>query len=152
MRNILNSLPWVLAGLRIVLGGAFPLGAWFRVEGGWYVEMLIIGLVSDICDGVLARKLGTATLALRRFDSNCDTVFYGGALIALVWLHGDVLRSWLPEIAGYFGVTALRHCVDWFRYRAQPSYHMYSDKLWGGGHGVDAAGCSQTDRGRPRMR
>jgi CDP-diacylglycerol--glycerol-3-phosphate 3-phosphatidyltransferase len=92
--------------------------------------MLIAGIVSDIYDGVLARRWGTSTPRLRRFDSNTDTLFWGCAGMVAVLLHADFLQPWFAGIALMFAFLVAQNIVNGFRYRVQPSYHFYSGKLW----------------------
>jgi phosphatidylglycerophosphate synthase len=64
------GLLWLRLGLSVVFPAAFFLGG-----PGWLaVVALAVGLVSDIFDGVLARRWGTVTPKLRRYDSNVDTI------------------------------------------------------------------------------
>jgi CDP-diacylglycerol--glycerol-3-phosphate 3-phosphatidyltransferase len=124
-------IPWVLASFRLVSAPLFPLGAYLGAPGWSFSLLLFLGLISDIYDGILARKLGMSTLKLRRFDSNCDTVFYSLATLTVVTLRVTTLHPWSPAIYALVAVILFRNLVDWLRYRAQPSYHMYSGKLWG---------------------
>jgi len=40
------------------------------------VAAMTIGLLSDIFDGIIARRLGVATPSLRRLDSQTDAAFW----------------------------------------------------------------------------
>jgi phosphatidylglycerophosphate synthase len=70
-------LPFALATVRLVLAPVMLLGALFWPNATSFFACLLLGLVSDIFDGVLARRLGVATDRLRRFDSVTDVAFYG---------------------------------------------------------------------------
>ena len=50
-------------------------------------------------DGVLARRLGVATAALRRLDSVVDSAFYLAALFAAWRLHPEAIRRILVPLA-----------------------------------------------------
>ena len=45
---------------------------------------LIAAFLSDVFDGILARRLGVATPTLRRLDSIADSVFYLAAVFAAI--------------------------------------------------------------------
>ena len=131
-RTVLNptQLPMALTLFRLFAG--FGFGPLILCHGrAWiFVMLLIAGLLSDIADGIIARRLGVATLALRRLDTRVDLIFYGcGAVAAL--LHASFpLARLLPWLVAYLSLFVARNLVDFFRYRASPSYHMWSGKLW----------------------
>ena len=44
---------------------------------------MVAAFLSDVLDGVIARRTGTATPALRYADTIVDTIFYVAAAVAL---------------------------------------------------------------------
>ncbi len=86
--------------------------------------------LSDIFDGIIARRLGVDSLDLRRFDTRSDLVFGIGAVVGSLIAMPSSGEDWLPWVWGYVALFVLRNFVDWWRYRASPSYHMWSGKLW----------------------
>jgi len=42
----------------------------------WAVTLLTIGLLTDVFDGIIARRLNISTQRLRRMDSTIDVVFF----------------------------------------------------------------------------
>ena len=126
----MSRLPLVLTLSRLVAGVAFlPLVFW-RVPAWVLIGLLVAGLLSDIADGIIARRLGVATLALRRLDTRADMLFYGGALVAAPFRASFPLALLWPWLAAYALLFVARNLVDYFRYRASPAYHMWSGKLW----------------------
>jgi CDP-diacylglycerol--glycerol-3-phosphate 3-phosphatidyltransferase len=123
-------IPWLLVWLRLVLAPCFVVGYFAGAPGWLYVAMLLVGIFSDIFDGVLARRWGTSTPALRRFDSNTDTLFYGCSGTVAVLLNADYLRPWWFGLLAMFALMIAQNVVNGIRYRVQPSYHFYSGKLW----------------------
>ena len=126
----MRRLPVALTLFRLCLGFAFlPLALW-HVPASLLVALLVAGLSSDVADGIIARRLGVATLALRRLDTRADMVFYGGAAVAaLVHASLPMVRLW-PWLTAYGMLFVTRNFIDYLRYRASPSYHMWSGKLW----------------------
>src|SRR5689334_7950566 len=57
--------------------------ACFGWPGPLLGAILCAGFLSAIFDGVIARRMGTATAALRRADTLVDTLFYAAAAVAL---------------------------------------------------------------------
>jgi CDP-diacylglycerol--glycerol-3-phosphate 3-phosphatidyltransferase len=123
-------IPWLLVWLRLLLTPCFIIGYFVGAPGWLYVVMLLVGILSDIFDGVLARRWGTSTPALRRFDSNTDTLFYGCSGLTAVLLNAAYLRPWWLGLLLMFGLMFAQNVLNGIRYRVQPSYHFYSGKLW----------------------
>ncbi len=126
----MSRLPIALTLFRLAAGAAFlPLVFW-RAPARLSIVLLVAGLLSDVADGIIARRLGVATLALRRLDTRADIVFYGCAVVAaLVHTSFPLARLW-PWLAAYGLLFVARNLVDYLRYRTSPAYHMWSGKLW----------------------
>jgi CDP-diacylglycerol--glycerol-3-phosphate 3-phosphatidyltransferase len=123
-------IPWILVWFRLSLAPFFPIGYWLAADGRLYAGLLLAGIVSDIFDGVLARRWKSSTPALRRFDGNVDTIFYGFAGLTAVALHAAYLVPWIAALAAMFLFMIAQNVVNGFKYGRQPSYHMWSGKLW----------------------
>ena len=93
--------------------------------------MIAAGLVSDVYDGILARRWQTDTAALRVADSAADTIFYLGVLAAIVERHWPVLRDRLWLLTALLALETLRILFDWMKFRRMASYHSYAAKAWG---------------------
>lgn len=92
---------------------------------------LVTAFLSDVFDGILARRLGVATPGLRRLDSLVDSLFYFCALYCVWQLHPAALLSRMPALLALAGLEAARYGLDWLKFRREASYHMWSSKLWG---------------------
>jgi hypothetical protein len=111
-------LPLALTGLRAALAPVMVLLALAWPAPGAFTACLVAAFLSDVLDGVIARRLGVATPALRRLDSIADSIFYLGALFAAWHLHASALRD-------------QRYAFDLRKFGKEASYHMWSSKLWG---------------------
>jgi CDP-diacylglycerol--glycerol-3-phosphate 3-phosphatidyltransferase len=120
------SLIWLRLGLTVVFPPIFFLGG-----PGWLaVAALAVGLVSDIFDGVLARRWGTVTPMLRRYDSNVDTIFYGTAGASAVAMNAAWLAPWRAGLFAMFALMIAQNVINGIKYGQQPAYHMWSGKSW----------------------
>lgn len=84
----LLTLPSALTLLRLLLAAAMP----FWVGGPWVLPMYLLAIATDIFDGVLARRTGTATRAGAAFDGWVDKVLH----VNLGWALAvaDVIPDW----------------------------------------------------------
>ncbi len=92
---------------------------------------LTVAFLSDIFDGVLARRSGIVSPGLRRLDSSADTLFYLGAAVAVWHLHPAAITGrWMP-LSALLGIELGRYAFDFYKFRRETAYHMWSSKLWG---------------------
>jgi CDP-diacylglycerol--glycerol-3-phosphate 3-phosphatidyltransferase len=128
---ILRYVPSGLVGLRVSLGPLLILGAWKIWPGPWMVMMLSIGVISDIFDGIIARRIGVATAILRQADSAADVVFWICAAAAVeIGSPGFILKhAWL------LGLLLLSEILVWIisfgKFKRPPATHAYLAKFWG---------------------
>ena len=82
-------------------------------------------------DGIIARRLGMATPALRRLDSVADTVFYVGATCAVWRLQPAAIITHLRGLLALVALELARYTLDLVKFRRETSYHTWSAKGWG---------------------
>jgi phosphatidylglycerophosphate synthase len=97
----------------------------------YFAIAVLIAFVSDVYDGVLARKLMVATPELRHLDSRVDMVFYATAAWAVWKLHPDVVRAYAIPGLIVIGLDVLRYAFDFTKFGKDAAYHAWSSKLWG---------------------
>ena len=69
-----QHLPWAMATGRALLGPVLIAGEACNWSGLALAWLVVTALLSDIFDGILARRYGVATPALRRYDSIADII------------------------------------------------------------------------------
>jgi CDP-diacylglycerol--glycerol-3-phosphate 3-phosphatidyltransferase len=130
--NTRKWIPWGLVALRGSLGPLIGFTAWaFAKAEPWLGAMILAGVLSDIYDGIFARRWGTETARLRVADTTVDTVFYLGVLAAVIVRHGPELRARRWLVVAVLGMEAVRFVFDQLKYGRSASYHAYSAKAWG---------------------
>ena len=88
-----ERIPWLMAGARALLGPVMILGERARWNGVTLAALVVAALLSDIFDGVLARRWKCDTAGVRLFDSMADIVFYAGCAVALWMRHPGIVRE-----------------------------------------------------------
>ena len=124
-------LPLALTLLRALLAPVVVALALWRPEPWAFAACLVAAFLSDLFDGIVARRLGVATPALRRLDSLADSIFYLAALFAAWHLHPSALRDHAGALVVLAALEIARYVVDLRKFGKEASYHMWSSKLWG---------------------
>jgi CDP-diacylglycerol--glycerol-3-phosphate 3-phosphatidyltransferase len=124
-------IPLALTALRIALAPVVVLLAMYRPSAAAFGACLIAAFVSDVFDGIIARRLNVATPALRRLDSAADTIFYLAAVFAVWRLHPAAITQRFAPLGVLAVLELVRYGIDFAKFGREASYHMWSSKLWG---------------------
>lgn len=126
-----RHVPFALTTLRLLLGPISLLCALAGAPRLLFVPILIVGTLSDIFDGILARRFGVATPALRRYDSISDIVYYLFILAAMWLLCRTVVMENLWAVAVLVLAEAASILTSYSRFGKYPATHSYLAKCYG---------------------
>ncbi len=125
------SAPELLIALRAFCAPAIFVLACFHFPGPLLAAIVLTAFVSDIFDGVLARRLGGATPGLRYADTIVDTIFYVAAAIALRVAVPETFKGAGLAVFTLIIVHVSRTTFELTKYGRIASYHMWSSKALG---------------------
>src|SRR5580704_2920753 len=126
-----HQIPSLMAAARAALGPVIVIGERAGWSGLTLATMVVTALLSDIYDGVLARRWKCDTAAVRLFDSMADNVFYVGAAVALWMRQPQLMRSFEAPIGIVLGIEVFKFVFDFVKFGKPSSYHSYLAKTWG---------------------
>lgn len=126
-----QQIPWAMAAGRALLGPVLVAGELSGWSGPMMAWLVVSALVSDIFDGILARRWRCDTAGLRLLDSMADTVFYVCAAIALWIGQPQVLRANAALLVALLTLEATRFSIEFAKFGKPASYHSYLAKSWG---------------------
>jgi len=127
----MKHLPFALTLLRLLLGPVALLCALTNVSRWIYLPILVTGTLSDIFDGILARRLGVATPALRRFDSITDVIYYLFILgVARILCRAVIAQNWFL-LALILTSEAVVILVCYAKFGKYPATHSWLAKFYG---------------------
>jgi len=92
--------------------------------------LLIIGLISDVFDGIIARRLNVSTVKLRRMDSFVDQIFWLSALAAAYVICGEFFKSHAMLLVTIIGAEALTYLVSYLKFKKEVATHAILSKVW----------------------
>jgi phosphatidylglycerophosphate synthase len=128
----MEKLPLAMVWARIPLGAAILVLAWSggRAYPAAASALILLGLVLDIFDGILARRLGVSTRSMRRLDSNVDQFFWLAAAAGAWIRYPGFFRAHLAEVIALAAAEALTYLVCYVRFRKEIATHSLGSKLW----------------------
>ena len=129
----MKRLPLLLIAFRFLLAPAMLyLGYFYKITyRQLIVALLIVGLLSDIFDGIIARKQNISTATLRRLDSQTDMIFWLSAGFTAWFIWPDVIQDNQQVIYVLLGMEALCYLVSFLRFSKETCSHAYLSKFWG---------------------
>ena len=117
--------------MRLLLGPVALGCALANVDRFVFLPILVAGTLSDIFDGILARRFGVATPALRRYDSITDVIYYLFILGTLWQLDHTVIvqNLWAITVLLFTEAAAVLVCA--VKFRKYPATHSWLAKFYG---------------------
>lgn len=124
------TIPNLITSYRLL---AVPLILYFIITGNekLFAIFLIISLVSDILDGVIARRFHMETELGAKLDSFADNFNYLLAFAGMIVFKMEDLRPHLPSFYVFIGMLVLTVIVSLIKFRKFPSFHLYITKIGG---------------------
>lgn len=92
---------------------------------------LVINLITDILDGLLARILRQRTELGARIDSAADDLTYALAIIGIFVFKYEVLEPYLQSFIVFIVFLILPIVLFLIKFGRLPSFHLYSTKIGG---------------------
>lgn len=129
----MKNLPYVLIGLRFLLGPVMIGLTSFYGESArvTLVILLLVGILSDIFDGIYARLYQVSTEKLRRLDSQTDVVFWLCAGWCAWLLNPGIITENKYAIMTIFIMEGLTYVFSIIKFGKETCTHALLSKLWG---------------------
>lgn len=131
-RTLLKHIPWILIYSRIVFAFLIAFLAFSSLPNApyWIVGLMVAGLVSDIFDGIIARKLGVSSEKLRVWDSNVDQFFWLLSIASIFYMSFDFVWAQAFWIGMVFVLELLCYLSSLLKFRKPIATHSLLAKLW----------------------
>ncbi len=126
-----QQIPWAMAAGRALLGPVLILGEECGWSGLMMAWLVVAALVSDIFDGVLARRWNCDTAGVRLFDTMADTFFYLCVAIALWIGQPQIWRDHAGLLMAVLAAEGMNLALAFAKFGKPASYHSYLAKTWG---------------------
>ncbi len=121
-------MPNLLSAFRVVCVPVLLALAWNGATGT-FLALFGLGLVSDVLDGALARRLGLESDFGARLDQWADFALWVSFPLGAWWLWPEIVRREAPYVILAIVCLLLPTAIAYAKYRAVPGYHTWSAKL-----------------------
>ena len=128
----MNKIPFLLIYSRILIGIIIGLLAIYKADNYsiWIVVLMSLGLITDIFDGIIARKLNISTEKLRILDSNVDQFFWLTIIASIFYLNIDFVKENIHWIGIVIILEFLCYLVSYLKFKKSIATHSLQAKFW----------------------
>lgn len=128
----MKKIPFLLIYSRILIAILIGVFAITKVDNYtyWIVILMSVGLLTDIFDGIIARKLGVSSRKLRIWDSNADQFFWLIVIGSIFYLNIDFVKEnyiWIGLIAL---LELLCYLISYIKFKKPIATHSILAKMW----------------------
>ncbi|MCU7617974.1 CDP-alcohol phosphatidyltransferase family protein [Chryseobacterium sp. PBS4-4] len=129
----MKNIPYILIAIRFLLAPVIFFLAYLKGEESGYLILILmfIGLLTDIFDGIIARKVGVSSEKLRRLDSQVDLVFWLSLGFAAYFLNPEMIKNEWKNITLIFVLEALCYLISFWKFGKETCTHAFLSKMWG---------------------
>jgi cardiolipin synthase len=134
MKKYLN-VPNVLSASRILL---FPVLIWMAYErkDQVFAWLFLFSLITDLADGIIARRFNLITAFGSRLDSIGDLCNYAAALAGIFFIFWSDVQAHALGFTVLFGLYFLQLFIMLLKFRKMIGMHLYVSKFTGYVHGI----------------
>jgi phosphatidylglycerophosphate synthase len=128
----MKQIPILLIYSRIVIGAIILLVAALQplYSRPIIIALIALGLLTDIFDGIIARRLGVSSERLRRLDSAIDQVFWVLVLAATCIISPAFYQGHLIQLSVVLGLEGFTYLLCYLKFRKEVATHAILSKIW----------------------
>src|SRR5690606_27943241 len=128
----MKKIPFILILSRIFIALLIAFITLLKVKNieYWIVFLISIGLLTDVFDGIIARKLNVATKKLRIWDSNADQLFWIISIVCIFYLNFTFLKENYIPISFVIFLELLCYMISFFKFKKTIATHSILAKFW----------------------
>lgn len=129
---LMKHIPVALIYSRLFIGFGIILLSVFHVAhySFFAVTLLSIGLLTDVFDGIIARKLNISSERLRRLDSGIDQVFFISVAVATYIQCPDFFKANLVKLIILGAFEASTYILSYIKFKKEIATHSIGAKIW----------------------
>ena len=99
-------------------------------SGAIIAVLLVVGILTDVFDGIIARRLNVSTQKLRRLDSAVDQLFWFCAIAGTYIMCPAFYKNNMLMLAILLGTELLTYVISFIKFRKEVATHAIASKVW----------------------
>ncbi|MBV6622474.1 MAG: CDP-alcohol phosphatidyltransferase family protein [Rivularia sp. (in: Bacteria)] len=127
----LSHIPSLLVGMRFTIAPLLIFDALDHTNSYWFIIGYVIAVLSDIFDGIIARRLKVSTTQLRQADSWADICLYLCVAISAWLVYSQVIINFRLPLLSAIAIQLILFAISLIKFQKFPSFHTYTAKAWG---------------------
>lgn len=129
------NIPNILSFYRLI---SFPVVLYFAIKHieNIFVILLVINLITDALDGIIARTFNLQTEFGAQLDAYADIGMYITAVAGMLIFKFDDFAPHYISLIIFLSVFILPKIISYFKFKKFPSLHLYSSKVGGYMQGI----------------
>jgi len=130
--KIKYRIPTILIFLRLLLGPVLITLVLLDIPNYSFFAVFILstGLLSDVFDGIIARKLGCSTEKLRRLDSSVDQVFFLSVFAATYIQCPTFFNNHWISLIILLSIETSTYIYSYLKFKREVATHSIGAKIW----------------------
>ncbi|MGB1295915.1 MAG: CDP-alcohol phosphatidyltransferase family protein [Flavobacteriales bacterium] len=127
-----NKIPLLLIQSRILIALIIIAMVWLNVPSSpiHITWLMIFGLLTDVFDGIIARKLNISSEKLRVWDSNVDQFFWISIISCIFYLNWNFVTEQWPWLVFVIGLELLAYVISYIKFKKSIATHSIAAKFW----------------------
>ncbi|MCW3093308.1 MAG: CDP-alcohol phosphatidyltransferase [Ferruginibacter sp.] len=128
----MTKLPKVLIFSRLFIGAILLFLSLFHNDHYkiFAIILISVGLLTDIFDSIIARRLNISTESLRRLDSTVDQAFWILIGISTYIECPGFFHAHYTQLIILFTTEALTYIISYIKYKREVATHAIASKVW----------------------
>ncbi|MDR6300330.1 CDP-alcohol phosphatidyltransferase family protein [Mesonia maritima] len=129
---MLKKIPFILIYSRILLAIIIGVMTFLSIENAsiYIVSLMILGLLTDVFDGILARKWNVSSEKLRILDSNVDQFFWIVVIASVFYANQVFIIENLAWILAIVILELATYVWSYFKFKKSIATHSLLAKIW----------------------
>jgi len=128
----MKHIPIALIFSRLLIGFGIILLSVFHANHYSFLAttLLSVGLLTDVFDGIIARKLNISSEKLRRLDSGIDQIFFISVAVATYIQCPDFFKANLVKLIILGVFEASTYALSYIKFKKEIATHSIGAKIW----------------------
>ena len=128
----MRQIPKALIYSRLVIGLLILICSVFHIKNYSIIAVTLftVGLLTDIFDGIIARRLNISTENLRRLDSTIDQLFFVLVATATFINSSQFFYDNKFELLILVSIETLAYLICFMKFKKEIATHSISSKVW----------------------